>query len=260
MEQFYVLAIEDYRQIAISFDWVSWLKERERRAAPRAVHLLDVACGSGKFPSALQEYTSLASAQLKPIRYDLLDPTSFSLEEARGVLRPPFNPGEEYQCRLQDLEGESLRFDIVWAVHALYALPPGELQDGLERLVGALGPEGTGFIAHACENAHYLQFYRVYLDRVKQGKGTPYASAEQITETLRRLGVACETRDIHYECRTPLDNTSAVEGYLQRCLFDSTISLDDMRKDRALGQYLEGCRDAEGWRFRQHVKMIFIAA
>jgi SAM-dependent methyltransferase len=258
MEDFYVLAVEDYRQLAISFGWAAWLKDHERRTGERALHLLDVACGSGKFPSALQKYAKLATSRLNPIQYDLLDPTSFALEEARGVLQPPFDPGQDYLCRLQDLDGAQ-SYDVIWATHALYALPPNELQSGLEKFVEALAPGGAGFIAHACEDAHYLQFYRIYLKNLKQGTGTPYTSAEQIINTLYGLGVSVEVRDINYECRAPLDRRSEVEGYLQRCLFDNTLGLSEMLENPALASYLNTCRNSQDWCFRQHVKMMFFS-
>ena len=258
MESFYVLAVEDYRQLAIAFDWAAWLQAHERRADGRPVRLLDVACGSGKFPSALQEHAGLSGAALRPIQYDLLDPTSFAIDEARSVLRAPFQPGEEFLCRLQDLTSAQ-DYDVIWATHALYALPPDELKDGLEKFIAAIAPGGAGFIAHASEKAHYLKFYRPYLETIKQGAGTPYTSAEQIVGALESLGVKMEVRDIVYDARAP-EGSPEVEGYLQRCLFDDTLSLSDMLANPALASYLETCRDDQGWRFRQHVKMMFFAA
>ena len=57
MEAFYALATEDYRQLALAADWAALLGER----AHEGWSLLDVACGSGKFPTALREVTAVAS-------------------------------------------------------------------------------------------------------------------------------------------------------------------------------------------------------
>jgi SAM-dependent methyltransferase len=254
MLQFYALAGEDYRQLALARDWAAWLAERVPHAgAPR---LLDVACGSGKFPAALVRHADLRGAGLEPIRYDLLDPTSFALNEARGVLEPPFVPGRGFECRLQDFETPDKGYHVVWATHALYAVPAGELREALTRFVEALAPDGRGFIAHARHDSHYLDFYRVYLGACGDGAPTPYSSAEQIEATLRDLGIGCETQELDYTCRASAEAEAEVEGYLQRCLFDDTIGLDDMKEDPALGAYLRGCRDAEGWCFRQRVAML----
>ena len=96
MEQFYVLATEDYRQLALSHDWAAWLQKYEERAGNRLVRLLDVACGSGKFPIALQAHANLGASALKTIRTDLLDPTQFSLDEAARVLERPFELADSH--------------------------------------------------------------------------------------------------------------------------------------------------------------------
>jgi hypothetical protein len=50
MQAFYALATEDYRQLALARDWTADLREQ---AVDQQVRLLDVACGSGRFPAAL---------------------------------------------------------------------------------------------------------------------------------------------------------------------------------------------------------------
>lgn len=255
MEQFYVLATEDYRQLALSHDWAAWLHEHEKRAGDRPLRLLDVACGSGKFPIALQTHANLNASTLKTIQTDLLDPTQFSLNEAARVLEPPFELAGSHLCRLQDFEASASPYDVVWATHALYALPLDELADGLKRFAGAIAPNGSGFIAHACSDAHYLNFYRMYLDSVRKGDGTQYTSAEQIERALQTIGAQCESRDISYVATA--NDDAAVEGYLQRCLFDDSLTLQDMLGDPVMGPYLKECRSSAGWQFRQRVKMIF---
>ena len=86
MEQFYALATEDYRQLALAADWVTLLGAHTHPGWS----LLDVACGSGKFPAARARYTTVAS--LPVIAYDLLDPSAFSIATARAALAPPFVP------------------------------------------------------------------------------------------------------------------------------------------------------------------------
>ncbi|CAN0498997.1 unnamed protein product, partial [Laminaria digitata] len=51
MEGFYALASVDYRHLAAAIDWTAWLEARQKAAGSRHLRLLDVACGSGKFPA-----------------------------------------------------------------------------------------------------------------------------------------------------------------------------------------------------------------
>ncbi len=256
MESFYALASVDYRHLAQAQDWRAWLKTQQARVAERTLRLLDVACGSGKFPDALVRHARIGGGSLQPIDYALLDPSKFSIGEARRALRLPFVPGAEYETTLQALDCPPRTFDIVWAVHALYALPAAELRDGLERFVHALN--GVGFIAHACEDAHYVRFYRHYLDGFQDGQGVPYTSAEQIVDMLERMGISFQTRKLSYENVAPETQSGLVQGYLQRCVFDDLVSLEQMLANHITGEYLATCLHNGEWRFAQRVLMIFI--
>ncbi len=254
MDAFYRVATLDYRELARAWCWDAFF--RERGATRGEVRILDVACGSGKFPAALRAHTSLGGLEGPRLVLDLLDPSPFSLREARASLAAPMVGGRDFECTLQDLPADARGYDVVWAVHALYALPEAELPAGVEAFLRALGPGGLGFVAHATRSAHYLAFYESYLSRFRP-QGTPYTSAEAVVRAFRDAGAKVELEPLVYE--QVIDDDSVLEGFLQRCLFDSGLSLSDMRRDPVLGAYLEERRDGRGCsRFRQDVSMIFI--
>ncbi len=258
MEAFYALATVDYKHLAEAADWRGWLEQRAALTADGRLRLLDVACGSGKFPAALIQHAGVGAAALDEIDYALLDPSSFSVAEARGALKPPFKPSTEYVCTLQDLECPPGAYDIVWATHALYALPREDLDEGLRRFTDAIGSKGCGFIAHASQRAHYLAFYKAYLAGFDRPESEPYLSAEELAEALTRLGVSFTTRTIEYDNMAPDSERGAVEGYLQRCLFDDTLSINDMLTNAETGPYLRACLQDGIWRFPQTVFLIWI--
>jgi SAM-dependent methyltransferase len=258
MEDFYALAWVDYRHLAEAVEWKTWFEARQRAVGKRPLRLLDVACGSGKFPAALVRDAAIGDAAIAPVDYALLDPSPFSIAEARAALSPPFVAGDEFECTLQDLPADTAPYDIVWATHALYAIPTHEIEAALQRFLAALHG-GRGFIAHACADAHYLAFYRHYLEAFRAGEEiAPYTSAEQLTDTLSRLGASISVRDIEYVNGTDIEARDRVEGYLQRCLFDDTISLDQLLSHPLTGDYLARCQRDGRWQFRQRVKLIFI--
>lgn len=236
MEAFYALATEDYRQLALAADWPRLLHDR----AHEGWSLLDVACGSGKFPNALRLHTDLSG--VPEVAYDLLDPSAFSVQEARGVLAPPFAPRHDLVMTLQDLPAEHEGYDIVWATHALYALPPDELDVAAERFVAALAPGGLGLIAQATSTSHYLAFYDAFRAGVKDA--TPYTTAEQVRDALIRAGA--DVRDQRITYRTGSADRDVIEGFLQRCAFDDSVSLTQMEAAPVLGDYLASCRDESG--------------
>ena len=47
-----------------------------------------------------------------------------------------------------------------------------------------------------------------------------------------------------------------LEGYLQRCVFDATVTLVEMLAAPVLGPYLAGCRDGDEYRFHQEVDCV----
>lgn len=246
MESFYALATEDYRQLAASRDWGDDLS---KHAVDDRLRLLDVACGSGKFPSALLA----AGLPAQPVvEVDLLDPSAFSIAEARATLAPPFVAAAEHEVFLQDFSGTG--YDVAWAMHALYALPPGELAAGVARMVAALRPGGFGVVAQASSSSHYLAFYDAYRAAFAPD-ATPYTDAEGVASALRAAGAPIEVQVIHY--RTGSGDRAVVEGFLQRCAFDDAVSLDEMERREPLAAYLAGCREPNGdYEFRHEAHLI----
>ncbi len=250
MEAFYALARLDYEMLAGVRDW--------RALLDGAPSLLDVACGSGKFPEALLAHAGIGSVH--PIRYDLLDPSAFSLAEAASVLRPPFAEGDRYETTLEDLPAEAGPWDVVWATHALYALEPAHLERALERFRAAIAPGGVGFIAQGALDSFYLRVYAAFLEGVRGGAGTRYLASDDLIAALRAQGETPEVHRIGYDHVVADTDTAVLEGYLQRCLFDDTISLAEMREAPLLGPLLAATHDAAAGvhRFHQEVDCVLI--
>jgi SAM-dependent methyltransferase len=241
MDAFYALATEDYRHLVLAADWADVFA----RQVSEGWKLLDVACGSGKFPAALLRYADLSG--LPPLRYDLLDPSAFSVAEAKQQLAAPFVAGEELVTTVQDFrpDGQTIDadgYDVILAVHALYALPPAELPSAAERLVALKRQGGVGVVAQATARSHYLAFYDAYRAGVREA--TPYTTAEQVRDALVAAGADVREQRITYTTGT--DDRAVAEGFLQRCAFDDATSLDTMEQAPVLGNYLAGCRTTSG--------------
>jgi SAM-dependent methyltransferase len=258
MEAFYALATADYRVLAEAMDWRGWLEARQAAAGERPLRLLDVACGSGKFPMALANHAGVAEAGIRPVAYSLLDPSAFSIAEARANLPHPFQPAGEYEVALQDLECPRGAFDIAWATHALYAIPPGELAAAAGRFLHALGEKGVGVIAHSAAEGHYIRFHQQFLAAFGGDPAQLYSSAEQVRAALEAHGASVEVREIAYENGVPETARAEVEGFLQRCAFDDRFTLAEMRSTEPLAPYLASCLRDGHWRFPQRVHLMFV--
>ena len=179
MQAFYALATEDYRQLALARDWTADLR---KHAVDQQVRLLDVACGSGRFPAAL-----LATGlPVEPaVHVDLLDPSAFSLAEARGVLAAPFVAADEHQVVIQDFDRPGA-YDVAWATHALYAVPPDDLATGIGRMAAALRPGGVlvGYVATTTQLSTYVEALRA------QGVWTEPHAWESLLRPWHAVGLA----------------------------------------------------------------------
>ena len=260
MDAFYALAARDYERLARGFvDHSAWL----RRVADgrRRITLLDVACGSGKFPAALQEFGGVgALAGELQIDYDLLDPSPFSLSEAARALGPPFLVADRHEALVEELDDAVGPFDVVWATHALYALTSDAIEAAVARMLAAIAPEGALLIAQGSREGHYLRFYRYFLDNLRDGQGTLYAASEDLAGALRVCGADPRAVRLSYDHTIALEDAATVEGYLQRCAFDDSVSLPEMMDAPHLGAYLRDCRDEDAgqWRFHQEVDVLLL--
>lgn len=260
MDAFYTLATDDYRHLAEARDWAAWLAGVQGKAGDRSLRLLDVACGSGKFPNALVRHAGVAEAGLRPMATDLLDPSAFSIAEARAALPAPFMPAAEHETTLQEFIPPPDGYDIVWATHALYAVPAKDLPKAAEQFCAAIGPDGQGVIAHSAAAGHYVEFHRRYLEAFGSGDAAPYISAEDLAAALRAAGATVELTEVRYDSIAGPDATDAVEGYLQRCVFDDSVPLSAMLATAPVAGWLADCRGTGGWRFPQIVHLMDISA
>ncbi len=250
MEAFYALALEDYRRMVAARDWAA---DRRGPAVAGRVRVLDVACGSGKFPAELSRRGLADAVAGTRVEIDLLDPSPFSIAEARSVLAPPFSVGAEHEVRIQDLPAAVGGFDVAWATHALYAVPPDEIGAGIARMVAAQRPGGFGAIVHATAASHYLRFAEAFRATFAPAS-VPFTTAAQVAGALAAAGVTPQVTTLHYDVGHP--DRAVIEGFLQRCVFDDTVSLRRMEAEGAVGAYLATCAGEEGYRFSQVVDVL----
>jgi SAM-dependent methyltransferase len=260
MEAFYQLATVDYRLLAEQLHWGQLLNTVQQTFGS-TIRLLDVACGSGQFPAALLKHGQLDACKDLVVDYALLDPAQFSIDTARSKLAPPFVPNAEFQCTIQEFDPPASKYAISWATHALYCVPPTEIGAGLDQMLASVDTGGLGFIAHASKQSHYVHFHDLYLQELRSKPADPYTSGENILDVLKTKVDPAKLHywAIEYEGKIELEEQQTAERYLQRCLFDDTVTLDEMLQDQHVGKYLRGCMDtAEGiWRFPQKVWLIF---
>ena len=259
MDNFYTYATVDYRHLAGLIDWPALLASLSKQTG--ALQLADLACGSGKFPAALMEHTTLpelVNAEGKSIQvlYDLLDPSIFAIEEAAAVLKAPFVERDHYCCRLQDWQPKPSTYDLSWATHALYCVPAEEMSECMSIVKDAMNAGGIGIVAQSNRSGHYIRFYERFLESIHGGKGTRFSASEDVDQAAENVGFERQSRTLNYETIIDENDRQALESYLQRCAFDDSISLDQMLNSGSLGQYLASTKKQGAYRFQQSVDVL----
>ena len=253
MTQFYKLATVDYEHLGSSLDWEEELFKYASSREDKRLKILDVACGSGKFPSVIQK-TLGKSKKIKRVDYSILDPSLFALEETKKNLKAPFFLDEEFNSTIQDFKKENSCYDVSWAMHALYAIPPQDIIESMRIFKETF--RGVGYIAHAREKSHYIEFQKIFLSGFKKNKSVRYTTSEDIMAALDKLGIKYEERTLKYENKAESNDRLIVEAYLQRCIFDDTITLEDLENNTQTRDYILQCKDQNGWSFNQEVSLI----
>ena len=71
-----------------------------------------------------------------------------------------------------------------------------------------------------------------------------------------RRGAQVDVTEVRYDSAAGPDATEAVEGYLQRCVFDDSVSLAQMQARAPVADWLAAAHTADGWRFPQVVHLM----
>ena len=105
-------------------------------------------------------------------------------------------------------------------------------------------------------NFAWINFYNLYIQDCHNGKLPAFCSAEDILEILDLLEINYDVQYIEYVNVAEYYDILTVEAYLQRCLFDDTIDMNEMRELKLIGAYLDSCSLTGKWLFSQRVALI----
>lgn len=250
IDRWFRVADADYLALLATLDLAELFPPQAER-----LRLLDVGCGSGRFPALLRQQLGA----LPVIEYDFLDPSPYSLQIMVQGLTPPFEPGEALAMRAEDLgdwrRQSGATYDIVWAIHSLYFGLAESVPGIINNLAGLLVPEtGTGLIYIASRRSFYLQLHNIY----RQIFTTPidlFLGAEQYAEAFEASELCWHEQKLCFFHEIAQKEQQLLESYLHKCVLDQSKSLSDWRKKTALNDFVEQYRENEVYRFPQEVSL-----
>lgn len=206
--------VDDYWQLAQRFDWSSTFFSKYHQGESNSLKLLDVACGTGRWLQAFNQYIQLDES-IKNITYDFLDPCKTSIDQASQKIHAPLQRGTQYISTAQAAQLESNSYDLLWSMHGFYMIPTQDLPSVLQKLTNSLNDTGVGFIALATRKSFYVDFYEQYLQIFKEGKGVRFTSAEDVLEALSVSGIEHQVHRVFYEEAIKADDHAGLEHYIK---------------------------------------------
>ncbi|MFM8333461.1 MAG: class I SAM-dependent methyltransferase [Candidatus Methylumidiphilus sp.] len=252
IDRWFQVADADYRAVLDALDIDALLPPAQ------ALRLLDVGCGTGRFPAMLR---ARLTGRSEAIEYDFVDPAPHCLRLMRESLAYPYQAGRGLPLRAQDLDAcETGRYDVVWAIHSLYYVAAAAVPDVVRNLRRLLAPEtGVGLIYIASRDSFYLQIHEAYR-QVFATSVEPFLSAEHYADAFAALVVPHQQKRLRYFHEIPVEDHALLESYLHKCVLDPAQPLFAWWRHAPLRELIEGYRDGEVYRFPQEAALFQFGA
>jgi SAM-dependent methyltransferase len=247
--------VSDYRLLAEGFDWPARLRTGPRGADGRRA-VLDVGCGTGRWLRALAAAWPELLDDRTERTYTAVDPAAGAVEAAMDAARLLFTPAATHRVAVEQLaDDEGGGYDLVWAVHSLYAVALPDLDAVLASLRTLLRPDGVAVVVLSDAHSFYLRAGELALGR------RLFVGAEDVTAALTRSGTVHQVAHLDYAERIPASDDLA----LRRYLWDESIGNSYAPAGGASGGGLPPQPDEAWWwahrhggvfHFPQHVQVI----
>ncbi len=241
-EAWFRIVEQDYTQLIAAINWEKIFHQQNAD-----FQLLDIGCGTGRFPKMLQ--SQLPS--ILRIHYDYLDPSHYCLATCQQTLKPPLLPRHAWQTTLEHSQ-EVLTpgyYDLAWAIQSLYCLEQTNLRQALKQLMQALHPlRGIACVLLAKREAFFPQVHRIFFKHCTEQTPPPYLSAESVLTALREMGAMSVVRELSCIHTISIREDRLLEQYLQQSVMD-TMPLPKWRQQPQLRAFLEAHRQDDTYQF-----------
>jgi SAM-dependent methyltransferase len=200
--------VRDYQVLAERFDWPARLRSGSRGPDGRRA-ILDVGCGTGRWLRALEQAWPELRADREDRAYVAVDPADGAVDAAAEAARAILDPVARHGLPVQRFALERAgRYDLVWAIHSLYAVPLDELDAVIVALRTLLRPDGLAVVVHPDARSFYLRAGELAVGR------RLFVSAEDVTAALGRAAIPHRITGFQYDECIPASEDRALRHYL----------------------------------------------
>ncbi len=241
-EAWFKIVEHDYTQLIAAINWQKMFFTQHED-----FQLLDVGCGTGRFPKMLQPQLPVTLR----IQYDYLDPSHYCLATCQETLKAPFLPRHGWQTTLEHSQEvlETGTYDVAWAIQSLYCLEQAHLHMALQQLLRTLHPtRGTACFVLAKHQAFFPQIHQLFYEHCAEYTPPPYLSAESVVVMLEELGATNIIRELPCTHTISIREDRLLEQYLQQSVMDTT-PLPKWRQHPRLRDFLDAHRHDDTYQF-----------
>jgi len=219
--------------------------------------VLDVGCGTGKFPALLQPRLS----PRPQVSLSLLDPNPYCLEQTAARLRSPLRAAAQLAVTAETLDPSLLgaaSLDVIWAIQSFYYIPPTALPSVIARLVGLLRPGGVLLVFLASEDSSYRRISDVGRLLYPEQPATPYTYAEPVAAAMAGCASGTFSRS-SFSVEHVVRSDGDLEAYLSQNLLVPT-PLSAWRAHPGAAAWLAGHRRGGEYVFPQVLQVLSLRA
>ncbi|MCP4696967.1 MAG: class I SAM-dependent methyltransferase [Gammaproteobacteria bacterium] len=214
--------------------------------------LLDVGCGTGRFPELLRPYLPHQSH----IVYDILDPSRFCLQECEKINAQPYFFRNRFHTTLDDAVLPQEEYDLIWAMHSLYNVNIELLEVVLGKLCRSLKKDGVGIIFIADPHSFCCSFYSKFID-IYDKKVPLWVNSDDIIAALQRLDIPFDIERKNFRHVINAENEYILATYLAKNSYEPLHSLSFWFDNNLMKAFLNQFFIKEEYVFPQHVSLIF---
>lgn len=235
----------DYECLIDELDWNNLFGQN--------ITLLDIGCGTGKFPELLASHFNPQSH----ITYDILDPSDYCLQQwAKINNHPPYFVRNSYHSTLEDAAAiPQEEYDVILSIYSLHNANKDILGMSLAKLYHGLKKNGTGIIFIADPSSFYCSFYRQFI-HLYEKEIPEWVNGDDITAAMQQLGIPFEVKKLNFHHQIHVEDEHVLATYLNKSVYELDLPLNFWFDNEGMKAFLRQFLVGQEYVFPQHISVI----